>query len=82
MDLETAVVAPRLHLEGEHLSMEKGFAQDALQALEHTWPGIEQWQQANLFFGGVHAVERLANGEFHAVGDPRKGGAVAIAKRG
>jgi hypothetical protein len=28
----------------------------------------------NLFFGGVQAVERRADGGFEAAGDPRRGG--------
>ncbi len=79
MGLEQAVKAPRLHLEGSHLNLEPGFSGAALDALEAEWPGVEQWPATNLFFGGVHAVERLANGEFRAAGDPRRGGAVAIA---
>ena len=79
MGLEDAVNAPRLHLEHNHLNMENGFSDAALASLESEWPGVEQWPGTNLFFGGVHAVERLANGEFRAAGDPRRGGAVAIA---
>lgn len=80
LDLEAAVNAPRLHLEAQQLSVEKGFSDAALIAFEDSWPGVEHWPEPNLFFGGVHAVERLANGEFRAAGDPRKGGAVAIAQ--
>ena len=80
MGLEEAVGAPRMHLEGSQLSLETGFPDAALQALEGPWPGVELWPESNLFFGGVHAVERLANGEFRAAGDPRRGGATAIAK--
>lgn len=79
MSLEQAVTAPRLHLEGRHLNVESGFSSAALEALEAEWPGLERWPDSNLFFGGVHAVERLGNGEFRAAGDPRRGGAVAIA---
>ncbi len=61
------------------LSREAGFSDAAVASLETDWPGVEQWPGANLFFGGVHAVERLSNGEFRAAGDPRRGGAVAIA---
>ncbi len=82
MGLEAAVSAPRLHLEGSQLSIESGFSVAALAALETVWPGTIRWPEANLFFGGVHAVERLANGEFLAIGDPRRGGAVAIAQSG
>ncbi|MGB7453819.1 MAG: gamma-glutamyltransferase [Lysobacterales bacterium] len=79
MNLEQAVNAPRLHLEHNHLNVEPGFSSATLQALEAEWPGIEQWPDINLFFGGVHAVARLASGKFHAAGDPRRGGAVAFA---
>jgi len=79
MGLEQAVNAPRLHLEGSHLNVEPGFPGKTLEALKAEWPDMEQWPGTNLYFGGVHAVERLANGEFRAAGDPRRGGAVAIA---
>ncbi|MDX2427755.1 MAG: gamma-glutamyltransferase [Xanthomonadales bacterium] len=79
MSLEGAVNAPRLHLEHNHLSVETGFSSAALEGLEAEWPGMKHWPGTNLFFGGVHAVARLPNGEFRAAGDPRRGGAVAIA---
>ena len=79
MGLEQAVNSPRMHLEGSHLSVETGFPDAALQSLAESWPGMQEWPESNLFFGGVHAVERLANGEFRAAGDPRRGGATAIA---
>lgn len=79
MGLEEAVKAPRLHLERGQLNVEPGFSSNTMEALEIEWPGVEQWPDINLFFGGVHAVERLSNGEFRAAGDPRRGGAVAIA---
>ena len=79
MGLEEAVIAPRLHLEGDHLSLEKGFSAEACQSLRELWPETQQCPELNLFFGGVHAVERLANGEFRAAGDPRRGGATAFA---
>jgi gamma-glutamyltranspeptidase/glutathione hydrolase len=79
MGLEQAVNLPRFHLEGSHLNIESGFSEAALESLRSEWPGLEQWPENNLFFGGVHAVERLANGEFRAAGDPRRGGAVAMA---
>lgn len=79
MDLEQAVTSPRLHLEGGRLNMEAGFSAGALKSLEAVWPGVEQWPQANLFFGGVHAVQCTAQGVFHAAGDPRRGGAISMA---
>ena len=35
------------------------------------------WNERNLFFGGVSAVERLPDGTLGAAGDPRRGGARA-----
>ncbi len=36
------------------------------------------WPRHNLFFGGVHAVRRDAQGRLDAAGDPRRGGTTAI----
>ncbi len=80
MPLADAVAAPRLHLEGEHLSIEAGFPQSTVTALGEAWPDHRVWPGANLFFGGVHAVERLVDGSFQGAGDPRRGGAVAFAR--
>lgn len=79
MELESAVSAPRLHLEGSQLNLETGFCAATRESLQAEWPEVRQWPGTNLFFGGVHAVERLANGDFRAAGDPRRGGAVEIA---
>ena len=43
-----------------------------------TGPGLEPWPQRNLFFGGVHAVRRAADGTVEAVGDARRTGSVGI----
>jgi gamma-glutamyltranspeptidase/glutathione hydrolase len=77
MSLREAVAAPRLHLEGQHLSIEAGFQDSAVAALGQEWPDYRIWPDYNLFFGGVHAVERLPDGSFQGAGDPRRGGAVA-----
>ena len=50
---------------------------DAL-ARRRDWPGLEPWPQRNLFFGGVHAVRRAADGTVEAVGDARRTGSVGI----
>lgn len=83
LPLQRAVEAPRLHLEGKQLSVEAGLpsvARDALTAVaeKHDWPAPEWWPEPSLFFGGVHAVERLSDGQFRGVGDFRRGGAVAL----
>ena len=70
---ETAVVAPRLHVEGDLLNLESGFSPETESALASAFADVEHWGRTNLFFGGVHmAGER--DGGFLAVGDPRRGG--------
>jgi len=80
MSLEDAVTAPRLHLEGDMLSIESGFSEEVLAVLENSAPNTHQWPEKNLFFGGVHSVSVSPGGEFHGVGDPRRGGEVAFAR--
>ncbi|MEL6816057.1 MAG: gamma-glutamyltransferase [Cyanobacteria bacterium J06598_3] len=41
---------------------------------------IVQWQQNNMFFGGVHAVGTNADGALVGAGDSRRSGVVEIAK--
>ena len=70
---EAAIAAPRLHVEGERLSLEGGFPPETVAVLEDAFDDIEHWGRANLFFGGVHmAGER--DGRFVAVGDSRRSG--------
>jgi gamma-glutamyltranspeptidase/glutathione hydrolase len=79
LPLEMAVVAPRLHLEGGHLSVEAGFEPATQTAMMTEWPDNKVWPEPNMFFGGVHAVESLPDGSFRGAGDPRRGGAVTRA---
>jgi len=73
MDLEAAVVAPRLHVERDgRTSFEPGLA-DFVQAEQtHAWP------ERNLFFGGVHAARRSGHGGVEGAGDPRRQGVALI----
>jgi len=80
MSLDEAVAAPRVHLEGDMLSIESGFSGEALQALETSAPRTHLWPEKNLFFGGVHAVSVTPGGHFSGAGDPRRGGEVAFAR--
>ena len=69
LDVANAIAAPRVHLEGDVLHLEP--------PLE---PGdvpyeVARWNERNLFFGGVSAVEQLPDGTLGAAGDPRRGGA-------
>ncbi len=74
MSLAEAVAAPRLHLEGETLNWEAGLTQETANALAADFPEHTAWPERNMYFGGVHAVIREADGALHGVGDPRRAG--------
>jgi len=78
MPVEQAVNAPRIHLEGDLLSIEDGFTPAALEDIKATYPRHTVWPNLNLFFGGAHTVMSDA-GTFSAGGDPRRGGVAIIA---
>lgn len=78
MPVEQAVNAPRIHLEGDLLSIEDGFTPAALEDIKATYPLHTVWPNLNLFFGGAHTVMSDA-GIFSAGGDPRRGGVAIIA---
>lgn len=73
MSLEEAVNAPRIHLEGELLSLEGGFDQALLEELLVSYPSHKVWQERNMFFGGAHSCFRSGR-TLAGVGDPRRGG--------
>ena len=77
-----AVTAPRVHFENGLLNIEGGYPEDSNHAVaalvDDLCHQIMVWPEHNLFFGGVHAATRAANGGFAAGGDPRRGGAVAL----
>ena len=73
MDLQTAVQAPRLHLEGDVLSIEHGcpgWSEAADAWLEAGFPDARRWAGRSLYFGGVHAVT-----DDDQAADPRRLGA-------
>lgn len=84
--LEKAVGAARLHVErGGKLSYEDGpwtasFPADERNALRGAFADCDAWPESNLFFGGVHAVHRSADGTIVGAGDPRRCGVVARAE--
>ena len=82
MPLKDAVDAPRLHVERGHLDFEDFFGDFSgggdRERLVEAFPDHRAWPDHNLFFGGVHAVERTARAGFEAAGDPRRGGASRI----
>ncbi len=77
MPVEQAVQAPRVHYENGLLSVEGGFDVDRLARLLDAFPDHHQWEQRNMFFGGVHTVVASTKG-MHGAGDPRRGGASVV----
>jgi gamma-glutamyltranspeptidase/glutathione hydrolase len=79
MGPQSAVDAPRIHLEAGVLQAEPGIDPAALDVLESAGD-VVRWSERNLFFGGVQVVTRdPATGALAGGGDPRRGGAVAFA---
>ena len=68
-ELQAAIDAPRLHVDGDTVHLEGGYEGEPSAAWE-----IVRWANRNLFFGGVSAVARAADGTLTAAGDPRRGG--------
>jgi len=80
MDAQEAVSAPRVHFESGAVQVEPGVDEHRLDVLAERGFRLVRWNERNLFFGGVHAVARdPATGELSGGGDPRRGGAVALA---
>jgi gamma-glutamyltranspeptidase/glutathione hydrolase len=74
LSLGEALSAPRIHFDDGHVHCEGGCAPAELDRLERMGYELVRWRQRNLYFGGVSAVERLADGSLAAAGDPRRGG--------
>ncbi len=79
MPLAKAVEASRLHWENGVLHLEPGL-EGAAATFEQAQLGTDrvlQWQQSNMFFGGVHSVGVDETGNLQGAGDSRRSGAVA-----
>jgi gamma-glutamyltranspeptidase/glutathione hydrolase len=81
--LHDAVLAPRLHAEpGEHgdirLDVEPGLDGATVERLLSSFPDHRLWPAIDLYFGGVHAAQRAADGSMRGVGDPRRSGVSII----
>lgn len=72
LGVREAVEWPRIHVEGGVAHCEDPKVADELEAAGYP---VVRWREQNLFFGGVAAVEVLADGGLAAAGDPRRGGA-------
>jgi len=73
LDVQAAVEAPRVHLDGEVIHAEQG-----IDVTGFAPERLTQWKERNLFFGGANAVEVLADGTLAAAGDLRRGGAAVV----
>lgn len=79
-DAQAAVSAPRVHYEAGAVQAEPDVDERGLDVLASRGFQLVHWQARNLFFGGVHAVVRdPETGALSGGGDPRRGGAVALA---
>jgi gamma-glutamyltranspeptidase / glutathione hydrolase len=74
LPIEAAIDRPRLHVEDGVVHLEGGWAAEVGAQLEADGWTVVRWSGRNLFFGGVAAVELLADGSLAAAGDPRRGG--------
>jgi gamma-glutamyltranspeptidase/glutathione hydrolase len=78
LSVQEAIDAPRVHFEDELVYVEPGLDTTGLEADNRT---LVRFSARNLFFGGAQAVQRdLRTGILSGGGDPRRGGAVAVAQ--
>ncbi|MEM6261452.1 MAG: gamma-glutamyltransferase [Bacteroidota bacterium] len=75
LDLQEAVNHPRLHWEAGQLNLEPGLVSSET-ALSVSSENIMHWQEANMYFGGVHTVVRKADGRLLGGADARRAGVV------
>lgn len=77
MELKEAVNSPRLHFENTLLSIEPGFEKEELGNAINQFANHKLWEEKNLFFGGVHAIQQHQS-LFSGAGDTRRGGVALI----
>ena len=82
-DLTSAIAAPRIHAELDgtgtiHLDVEPGLGSTTEERLLTTFADHRRWPRPDLYFGGVHAVRRSADGRLDGVGDPRRSGTATV----
>ncbi|MFZ6177269.1 gamma-glutamyltransferase family protein [Nannocystis pusilla] len=74
LPLPAAIAAPRIHVEGDHVSFEAGLSPAAAELLAGLFDRTTAWPGLNMFFGGVHTVQRAKDGRLSGFGDPRRDG--------
>lgn len=79
LPLETAVNAPRIHVEDGILHCEAGYDETSASILENQGYTVHRWNTRSIYFGGAHSVARdpRGGGAYVAAGDDRRGGATA-----
>lgn len=80
VDLNAAVMAPRLHVEGEHLDFEDLYDESVRGELVGLFADHRAWPERNMFYGGVHSVGMDGAGSFAGCGDARRDGTAIIVK--
>ena len=77
MPVKEAVNSPRVHWENNVFNIEPGFVEkDVDQLILPANQRLVQWQEKNLFFGGVHTVRKTSEGVMEGAGDRRRDGVV------
>ena len=71
--LADAIATPRIHHDGRRIHVEPGVREQLSAALAALAP-VNRWSRSDLYFGGVHGVVRLPDGNVEAVGDLRRDG--------
>jgi gamma-glutamyltranspeptidase/glutathione hydrolase len=75
LDLEDAVMRPRLHVAEGRAQLEPGFDERTADALSQAGYEVRVWPSRHHYFGGVSVVTPSS-----AAGDPRRSGAAAIVR--
>lgn len=78
--LKAVVDAPRMHVEDHKLDMEAHYGDAVIDGLSDGFPDHRVWQESNMFFGGINAVQRHPGGGVVAVADHRRGGFATVSE--
>lgn len=78
MDMQSAIDHARLYSPNSGLThMETPFSDEYLAALEKQGHKIKVYPKKSTYFGGVHGVKVLEDGQLHGAADPRRFGQAA-----
>jgi gamma-glutamyltranspeptidase/glutathione hydrolase len=80
MDVKAAVMAPRIHVEGDSVEVEDIGQGEHILSAAASGRQLARFEGRHLYFGGVHSARKRADGRFEAFGDPRRSGEGIIAR--